>query len=103
MTDYINEVYSNIPESPPDGSVDITNQISYRTSWSDREILSTVFPEPNWIIPKLIPEGLTILGGRPKVGKSWMLLQIALTVKCGGRYLGYLGRSRGCSIPGSRR
>ncbi len=59
----------------------------YRTSWTDREILTAVFPEPNWIVKGLIPEGLTVLGGRPKVGKSWMLLQIALSVQCGGRFL----------------
>ena len=29
-------------------------------------------------VPGLIPNGLTILGGRPKRGKSWLMLQAGL-------------------------
>jgi len=43
------------------------------------DVLSTKVKEPSWIIPNLLPEGFTILGGKPKVGKSWLALQIALT------------------------
>jgi RecA-family ATPase len=39
-----------------------------------------------WLVPQLIPEGVTILAGRPKVGKSWLALDIALA-KAGGRYV----------------
>jgi 5S rRNA maturation endonuclease (ribonuclease M5) len=39
-----------------------------------------------WLVPQLIPEGVTILAGRPKVGKSWLALDIALA-KAGGRFL----------------
>ena len=44
------------------------------------EILTAAWPEPVWAIPGLLPVGLTILAGRPKVGKSWLALQIALAV-----------------------
>jgi AAA domain/Bifunctional DNA primase/polymerase, N-terminal len=37
-----------------------------------------------WVIPGYLPEGLTVLAGRPKIGKSWLVLQIALTVATGG-------------------
>lgn len=52
------------------------------------EILSTDWPEPTWAVPNLLPVGLTILAGRPKIGKSWLALQIALAVASGGMALG---------------
>jgi len=52
------------------------------------KILTTDWPEPVWAIPNLLPVGLTILAGRPKVGKSWLTLQIALAVASGGHALG---------------
>jgi hypothetical protein len=59
-----------------------------KTSWTLSEILTTDFPEPNWIVPNLVQEGLVMLAGRPKIGKSWMLLQMAGAVASGGRFLG---------------
>jgi DNA-binding transcriptional ArsR family regulator len=53
-----------------------------------RELLTRDFPEPVWAIPGLLPVGLCILGGRPKVGKSWLALQIAQAIATGGRVLG---------------
>ncbi len=50
-------------------------------------ILTTAWPEPRWAVAGLLPAGLTILGGRPKVGKSWLGLQLALAVALGGEVL----------------
>jgi len=41
-----------------------------------------------WHVPGLIPEGVTMLAGAPKAGKSWMSLDIALAVASGGYALG---------------
>src|SRR5918995_4663655 len=38
------------------------------------ELLAIEFPEPRWIVPGIIPEGTTILAGKPKMGKSWLAL-----------------------------
>lgn len=46
------------------------------------------FAEPRWAVPGLLPEGLTLLGGRPKMGKSWLTLDLAVAVACGGAALG---------------
>jgi RecA-family ATPase len=59
-----------------------------KTRWSISELLQTEFPELNWIIRDIVPEGLCILGGRPKVGKSWLALQMAVAVATGGRFFG---------------
>ena len=39
-------------------------------------------------MPSLIPEGCSILGGRPKSGKSWLALDFAVAAAGGGRALG---------------
>jgi hypothetical protein len=46
------------------------------------------FEPISYLIPMLIPKGLTILAGRPKVGKSWMVLDIALALAAGRFVLG---------------
>ncbi len=53
-----------------------------------KEILTTEFPEPTWVIPGMIPAGLTVLAGAPKIGKSWLALCLALALGTGGRALG---------------
>jgi hypothetical protein len=53
--------------------------------WTTPELLSTDFPEPKWAIPGIVPVGLTYLAGRPKLGKSWLALQMAIAVGSGGR------------------
>lgn len=42
------------------------------------------FPPPKWAVPGLIPEGLTILAGAPKVGKSFFALSLCLSIAQGG-------------------
>lgn len=43
----------------------------------------------NWIIDNLLPEGLLILAGRPKIGKSFLALNMSLAIANGGHALGY--------------
>lgn len=54
-----------------------------RTAWTAAELLATDFPEPRWAVPGLLAEGVTLLAGPPKVGKSWLSLGIALSVATG--------------------
>lgn len=44
------------------------------------------FKAIQYVVPGIIPEGVTILAGKPKIGKSWLALDIALAV-AGGRFL----------------
>ncbi len=55
---------------------------------TSKDLLEKEFPEPNWIIKELIPEGLTLFCGRPKIGKSWLALQIAADISVGNPVLG---------------
>lgn len=51
-------------------------------------ILTATYPDPVWAVPGLLPVGLAILAGRPKLGKSWLALQVAQAVAAGGFALG---------------
>jgi hypothetical protein len=46
------------------------------------------FDPLRWIVPQYLPEGCSLLAGRPKIGKSWLGLDIAVGVSDGGECLG---------------
>lgn len=55
------------------------------------ELLKMQFPPVNWIVEGLIGEGLTMIVGAPKIGKSWFVLGLALAAaQEEGRFLGQL-------------
>lgn len=60
------------------------------TFWTGPELFSATFPPLRWAVDGLLPEGLSLLVGAPKVGKSWAALDIALAVATGGTALGAL-------------
>ena len=60
-------------------------------SWTRRtaaDILATDYPSIQWVVPEIIPEGLTKIDGGPKVGKSWLALHLATAVSSGGYFMG---------------
>ncbi len=64
-----------------------------KRSWRDHTITAAAlqrleFPEVKYVVPGLIPEGLSMLCGRPKIGKSWAALEIAIAVASGGECFG---------------
>ena len=56
-----------------------------RTSWTADELMAVEFPEPRWAVPGIIAEGVSLLAGPPKVGKSWLALGLGVAVASGGR------------------
>ncbi len=56
---------------------------------SARDIQLMKIPPIRWIIKDLLPEGLAILAGSPKVGKSWFAQNIGISVANGTKALGY--------------
>lgn len=55
-------------------------------AWLDQQ----TFPPLHYMVPGILPEGMTLFVGPPKVGKSWFLLAVALAVATGGKALGRL-------------
>lgn len=66
-----------------------------RTYWTARELMADQFPPPKWAVPGVIPAGLTLLAGAPKVGKSWLALHLGLAVAAGGKALGRIDLQQG--------
>ena len=62
------------------------------------ELMEKVFPEPRWAIPGILPEGLNLLAGKPKKGKSIFALNIGLSIALGGLALGKIPVEQGAVI-----
>jgi hypothetical protein len=75
-----------VPDNASGSSPDDALLGAVRTgSWLDAQD----FPPLNYAVPGIVPEGLTVLAGAPKVGKSWIVLDWLLAVAAGdGRALG---------------
>lgn len=59
------------------------------------EIMSDFQEEPNWVVKRILPPGLSILAGNPKSGKSWMTLSLCLSIASGEDALGGFQTSKG--------
>jgi hypothetical protein len=66
-----------------------------KVAWGAVELLATVFPEPAWAVPGVLPEGLNLVVSPPKVGKSWFALGLAVAVASGGKALGRIDVAQG--------
>jgi hypothetical protein len=69
-------------------------------AWSDRVITASAlqrkeFPPLKFILPGLVPEGATLLVSRPKLGKSWLVLDLAISIAAGRFTLGELRPAQG--------
>jgi hypothetical protein len=52
-------------------------------------LLTKDFPPLVWLVPRFIAQGqLVLLGGRPKGGKSWLVLQLVQCIDTGQPFLG---------------
>jgi DNA primase/DNA-binding transcriptional ArsR family regulator len=58
------------------------------------ELMKKSMPELLWLVDELLPEGLIILAGRPKIGKSFLAMNIAIAVANGGKALGYFNTNK---------
>lgn len=65
------------------------------------------FDPIKYVVPGLFVEGLTLFAGKPKTGKSWLLLHAAIAVANGGYTLGEIHCKQGdvlyCALEDSKR
>lgn len=54
------------------------------------ELVAMDLPEPRWSVPGVWPEGVVLLAGKSKLGKSWLVLDASIAIArggmCWGRY-----------------
>lgn len=58
-------------------------------------LAKVAFPPVEWIVQQVMPEGLSMLAGKPKTGKSFLAYNIALAVATGGMAMGKIPTKQG--------
>jgi hypothetical protein len=56
--------------------------------YTANELMKMDLPEPKWAVPGILVQGYTVLGGKPKHGKSMMSLNFSIAVSNGNKALG---------------
>lgn len=79
-------------QAKPNGSAGSLHAI---TLTSAADLVGREFKEPKWAVPQIVSEGLTILAGKPKTGKSWAGLDFAVAVAGGYSALGNIECEQG--------
>lgn len=74
--------------SPPKPANDNKPAVRTFTTVDAETLLGMEFSPIKYVIPGYVAEGLTLLGGRPKLGKSWLALDFGIAVASGGQSLG---------------
>lgn len=52
------------------------------------DLMALQLPPVKWVVPDLLPEGVALLAAKPKMGKSWLALGLAVAIAHGGVALG---------------
>jgi RecA-family ATPase len=68
---------------------------------SAEEILATEYPPLRWAVKDIMPEGFALMAGRPKIGKSWLALNMAVSVLHGTPFLGKFATEQGRILYGA--
>jgi len=63
-----------------------------------KELKMKEFAPINWVVKGMLPAGLIIVGGRPKVGKSFFCLDLVDAVATGSKCFGNMETSQGTAI-----
>jgi hypothetical protein len=83
-----NPMLHNELDSPPQEIVFKETQKNWRQGITASELSGKTFEPLMWVVEDILPEGCYLLSARPKVGKSWLSLQISLAVALGESTLG---------------
>ncbi|MFE5400525.1 AAA family ATPase [Streptomyces sp. NPDC056580] len=74
----------SVPSDPETAPAAPPKRERPRTAWTADQLMAAHFPEPKWAVPGILAEGVSVLAGPPKVGKSWLSLGLGLSVAAGG-------------------
>jgi hypothetical protein len=87
-----------VPLVPPDRPVRSVPNRPRLSLVTAQDLGRVEFPDIAYVVPGLVAEGLTILAGKPKGGKSWWCLDIAVAVATGGVALGSIPTDPGDAL-----
>ncbi|MEU6547058.1 AAA family ATPase [Streptomyces sp. NPDC046859] len=75
----------SVPSDPETAPTAPLKRERPRTAWTADQLMAAHFPEPKWAVPGILAEGVSVLAGPPKVGKSWLSLGLGLSVAAGSK------------------
>lgn len=80
---------NNPAPSEPDNVRPLRPELAdlFANAWTGDGLMAHEFTPPKWAVPGILSEGVNLLAGPPKVGKSWLSLGLALDVAAGGQAL----------------
>jgi hypothetical protein len=91
-----------IPPRPARSRIGAENRLYQKRNrtWREgavraNELQAMTFPPVRYVLQGFIPEGLTILAGKPKIGKSWLMLDLAIAVAANRLTLGTMKPANG--------
>jgi len=91
-TNKLQELVNNTPLYPLNygntGNYGNGGNAGNATPISANELLAMEMPEVQWPVPDILPAGVSLLVGKPKLGKSWLALSLAEAIAAGGVALG---------------
>jgi AAA domain len=67
-------------------------------TFTGNELREKEFPPVSWAIPDILPAGVTLFGGREKMGKSWLAFGLCIAVATGGYALGKMPVEEGDAL-----
>ncbi len=75
-------------DRPPDSVRQEYAKNGHFGTFTAAELMGEELPEVRWAVPDILPEGVSFLAGKPKMGKSWMAYGLCVAVATGGVALG---------------
>src|SRR5215212_3155462 len=68
---------------------------AFPITFTGNQLRDKEFPPVTWAIPDLLPAGVTLFGGREKMGKTWLGFSLGIAVATGGYALGKIPVEQG--------
>jgi RecA-family ATPase len=69
-----------------------------RRTFTAAELMDEELPPIREVVPRILPEGVSLLAGKPKLGKSWLCLGLCIATATGGHALGKTKVEKGAAL-----
>jgi 5S rRNA maturation endonuclease (ribonuclease M5) len=76
------------PLMPTDYFEEQSGGSSMSSVFTAADLMALDLPPVNYTVKGLLPEGVTLLASKPKVGKTWLAIGLGIAVATGGKALG---------------
>jgi hypothetical protein len=65
---------------------------------SARDLMERELPPVRWVVPGILPEGVSLLTGKAKIRKSWLAMGLCVAVASGGVAFGTIRVEQGAAL-----